>query len=193
MSREAIGALAIVAALSALSLLASANHEMASALTWRADARLERWWSSTSAQFVHLGWVHLSINIGALLILAYAAHRLSRSRELGYALIAAFATVAICLTVLPPAQSWYVGSSGALHGGFAWATLRLRSYPGWTGRLGIALFVCGLVKTVIDLSTEPGLVNALGVVVAPAPHCYGYAGGTLFALLFRDSAGRRGT
>ncbi len=194
MPRGVIGNSSVVIAITAIALLASTSHDAATALTWHADTRLERWWSSTSAQFVHLGLTHLSVNIGALLILAFAAHRMSRSRELGYSLVTALGTVALCLTVLPPAQSWYVGLSGALHGGFAWAALTLREYPGWMGRLGITLFVCGLVKTSIDVTIEPGLINALGVVVAPAPHFYGYAGGSLFALIFRrDDAELRGT
>lgn len=192
MPHGAMGTLAIVVALLALSVLASTNPEMTNALTWHAETRLPRWWSSMSAQFVHLGWVHLAVNIGALLLLAYAAHRMALSRELSFSLLAAFASVAICLTLLPPAQSWYVGFSGALHGGFAWATLQLRKYPRWLGRLGVTLFVCGLVKTSMDLTADPGLVNALGVAVAPAPHFYGYAGGSLFALFFGTGATRRG-
>jgi len=182
MSRHATGALSIVLGVALLSILASAVADPMTALAWHADARATRWWSALTAQFVHLGWAHFLLNLGALLILAYAAYSLQRVRELGFSLIAAALCVALCLTVLPPAQTWYVGLSGALHGGFAWAALRIGSYPSWPGRLGIVLYLCGLLKTAIDLVTEPGLANAFGVAVAPAPHFYGYLGGSVFAL-----------
>lgn len=168
-------------------MLASATPEPMTTLAWHADTRSTRSWSAVTAQFVHLGSAHFLVNLGALAIVAYAAACMRRVRELATCLIVASACVAICLTVLPPAQAWYVGLSGALHGGFAWAALRIGGYPGWPRRLGIALYLCGLVKTAIDLVSEPGLVNALGVAVAPAPHFYGYLGGTVFALLRRKA------
>lgn len=185
LSRHEVGALSIVLGVAVLAILTSAMPEPMTTLAWHADTRSTRWWSAMTAQFVHLGWAHLLVNLTALAILAYAAKNMQRVDELANSLIAASACVALCLTVLPPAQAWYVGLSGMLHGAFAWTTLRIGGYPDWPGRFGIALYLGGLAKSAIDLVTEPGLVNTLGVAVAPAPHFYGYLGGSLFALLRR--------
>jgi rhomboid family GlyGly-CTERM serine protease len=138
-------------------------------------------WRWLTAQLVHLGWVHLAMNLLglALLWLLFGA-RLGARGGLAACLASGIA-VGLGLALGAPAVAWYAGLSGILHGLVAAGCLaELRHRPVFAALVGAGL--------VVKLAMEwlaPGLGGSealIGGAVITESHFYGALGGTGYGL-----------
>ena len=159
-------------------------------LGWRIGSIYDAPWRLLTSQFVHLGPAHFSVNFLAAVLLGVVCDRLHVTRQLFGATLASFVAVCTGLEWGPWPLNWYVGFSGVLHGLFAWLCLSIARTTTtarfWSARAGaLALYAGGLIKVVSALSIPVGSPGWLEIPQATPVHLYGYAGGTLWALLRR--------
>ncbi|MGB8325951.1 MAG: rhombosortase [Steroidobacteraceae bacterium] len=155
----------------------------------RAGLRYERapiatgeWWRLITAHGVHLGPRHAALNaLGALLMwVLFAGDYTGRQ----WAAIVAGSVLAIDagLWWLSPGASWYVGSSGVLHGVLGAGTLahlRRGERDGWL----LASFIVAKVLWEQTQGALPLSGSAASVIVDA--HCYGALGGCAAAFMLR--------
>jgi membrane associated rhomboid family serine protease len=139
-----------------------------------------------SAHFVHLGVVHLALNLLAALSIGWTCDRLYLAGRLPMAALASLLGIDLGLLYGPWQIDWYVGLSGILHGLFAWLTLTLAISPPIKFApsvrvLAAILFVTGLAKVVTGLSVPVGMADWRGVPLATPVHVYGYFAGAFWA------------
>ena len=107
-------AVAIVAAL--VVVIGLAGDATADRLAFeRTGIAAGEYWRLLSAHFVHLGHLHLLLNLGGLLLIAYLVGTALTRAEWLLALFFACITISVGLWVLQPDLERYVGLSGALH------------------------------------------------------------------------------
>lgn len=164
-------------------LLIMASGEAASIpLRYQREAILSgEWWRLWSGHWVHLGWIHLWLNLAGLVLSWLLVGR--AFSELAWlifmALIPLF--ISLCLLFWLPELEWYVGLSGLLHGVLLAGALRLY----WRGQ-GDALILVLLVvvKLVWDFwQGAEGTEAAIGGAVIVHAHLFGAIGGVLFVIL----------
>ena len=81
----------------------------------RPDILEGQWWRLFTGHFLHVGWMHLGMNLAAALLLVFF---LDRSRSMLYWLlvwITCLFGAGFGLFFFSPQVLWYVGLSGALH------------------------------------------------------------------------------
>jgi rhomboid family GlyGly-CTERM serine protease len=139
-------------------------------------------WLLLSAHLVHLGWHHLWLNMGGLLLVSLFFGRYAS--PLTWLLLLLFCGLAVGagLFLFSPQLHYYVGLSGVLHGLFimgGW--LERRVYP----LAGNSLLLLIVVKLVWEqlVGPMPGSVSLTGGPVAVDAHLYGAVAGVLFVLL----------
>jgi rhomboid family GlyGly-CTERM serine protease len=136
------------------------------------------------AQFTHLGWVHLGLNLAGLAIVAwgFSAQR-SHAEWLWVQLVSLF-WLAFYLSWVEPVQ-WYCGLSGALHFQFAACLLmalyrspsRLaQSWPLWVLAAGL------VAKLVLEWNSGHTTDSMVGGPIAFEAHRGGALGGVLFGV-----------
>lgn len=169
------------------SVLSLLPEQPVAAFGWLKSTPGTAYWRCLSCHFVHLGWQHLLLNLGALAgLAAFAQYRGGRAGVAGGffgALLAGMLGVCIGLQGVDTGVTWYVGLSGALYGVFAWLVLDMATLRHWRGRAAWALYVGGLVKVLLDARINVGALGLAGIPMAPPAHLYGLLGGTLWALL----------
>ncbi len=154
-------------------------------LRYQRDAILHgQLWRLLTAHLVHLGPLHLVLNLIGLVLIWFG---FLRPAPLSFgALLACFTCCALGtslgLLLFMPELHWYVGLSGLLHGLAGAAALEL-----WRDgrRIGAALAGLIAVKLIIEAASGPsseGLLSVEGPVITEA-HFYGTAGGALFSAL----------
>lgn len=159
------------------------------ALGWHETGSPHPLLSLVSAHFVHLGAVHLLLNLLFAVALALACDRFGLARQLAVAALVSMAGVDLGLVSGLWPIAWYVGLSGMLYGVFAWLTLslgrmvRVRRMPQAIGPLAWALYAAGAIKVGLDLAIPVGTPGWHHVALATPVHLYGYSAATLFALL----------
>lgn len=138
-------------------------------------------WRFLTGQLVHLGWVHLGMNLlGLALVWLLFGVRLGPRGGLAACLASGIA-VGLGLALCSPAVGWYAGLSGILHGLVAAGCLaELRHRPGFAALAGAGL----VVKLVIEW-LAPGLGGSaalIGGAVITESHVYGALGGACYGL-----------
>ena len=138
------------------------------------------WWRLATAHLVHLGLEHAILNVLGLALIWALFARDYRPR--GWLLILACTVAAIDsgLWLGDSTVSWYVGSSGVLHGALAAGTLahlRRRDADGWI----LALFIVGKLAYEQWVGALPLVTGGVAVVVDA--HLYGVLGGLLAAMV----------
>jgi rhomboid family GlyGly-CTERM serine protease len=137
-----------------------------------------QWWRLLTAHFVHLDFDHAALNsLGLVLMWALFARDYRPLHWLAI-LIGSIAAIDAGLWLRDSTVSWYVGSSGALHGIMAAGTLahlRRRDLDGWI----LAAFI--VVKLAYEQSAGalPFTDSHAGVVVDA--HLFGTLGGASVA------------
>lgn len=173
----------IVAILMLLGLqIASHLHPaVAEALEWsRTDMASGQWWRLLTGHWVHLGFTHLSLNLGGLVLLALLFERSAPIEwTLGY-LFAAPIAISLGLLWAIPQLEWYRGFSGSLHGLFVLLALAgFRHHPQWHGFL-----VAGLaIKLVFEALYPSGTAELIGAAVIYPAHWLGSLTGLIAGLL----------
>lgn len=143
---------------------------------------IESFWArSLLTQFIHLGWIHLALNLAGLAILTWGfSHLLKPSQWTGLMGIS-LVWVALYIAFIEP-LSWYCGLSGALHMQFVVclalafrqsAGIGLRAWPLWVMLLGL------LAKLLLELDPATATDPSVGGPVAYAAHRGGALGGLL--------------
>ena len=141
-------------------------------------------WRLLSANFIHLGWSHLALNILGLVLVSWIFARDWPPLRWLLALLFSGVVSTSGIHLASPEVFWLVGLSGALHGLFAFGAvgwIRQQERMGW-------VLLAGLVAKLIyenltgSLSITQPLVG--GAIVTDA-HVWGALGGLLAAALDR--------
>ncbi|HEX4879792.1 MAG TPA: hypothetical protein VFV39_08110 [Limnobacter sp.] len=137
---------------------------------------------SMATQFVHLGGVHLGLNLAALFVLAWGFGGLFTPQHWLYAFVGGLGWVAFYVSWLEP-LAWYCGLSGAMHMhfvvglGLAFARSQDRGLKAWP----LWLMVAGLAaKLTIEWASNAATDPMLGGPVAIEAHRGGVTGGLLW-------------
>jgi len=170
-----IVALAVVA-------ITLAGPAVQQALRYERDAILSgELWRLLTAHLVHLGPVHLALNLAGLIIV-YVLFRTSLT-PLGWTLTYLLAALSTSLGLLAwnPEIFWYVGLSGLLHGAFlAGALAELKRGR----RFALAYITLLALKLLSEALWGPSseTANLIGGSVISAAHVYGALGGLAAAI-----------
>lgn len=138
------------------------------------------------AQFMHMGWGHLLLNLAGLAVLAWGFESYVSAGEDSFLLIGSLVLTAAYVSWIEPLV-WYCGLSGALHGVFVakllltWDRHSLEQGSRWP------LLVLGLgliAKVLIEWFQNPGFDPLAGGPVAIEAHRGGVmAGLILYAII----------
>ena len=146
-----------------------------------------QWWRLLTAHFVHLDLEHAALNcLGLVLMWALFASDFKPRQWLGIVL-GAIAAIDAGLWLRDSTVTWYVGSSGVLHGIMTAGTLahlRRRDLDGWL----LAVFIVGKLTYEQSAGALPFVQAHAGVVVDA--HLYGAIGGLVVAAFLRSRAER---
>jgi len=162
--------------------IALAGPALQQALRYERDAILSgELWRLLTAHLVHLGPVHLALNLAGLVIV-YGLFRASLT-PLGWTLTLLVSALGTSLGLLAwnPEISWYVGLSGLLHGAFLAGALTELRHGRRFALVYIALLALKLLSEAL-WGPSPGTVNLIGGSVITAAHVYGALGGLVVAL-----------
>jgi rhomboid protease GluP len=131
------------------------------------------WWRLLSAVFVHVGWIHLAINVGVLLVLGTILER--RSGALGMVAVLLGSTlVASATSIAVTPYELSAGASGAIAGVcgalLVWLIFDGRSFPPpWRAvDAGLALAALGWGTLIAALGWNLDHAAHLGGVIAGA-------------------------
>lgn len=172
-------ALPIVVALAALILQVTNGSEW---MRLERGAALVEPWRLLGAHFVHLGWIHLGMNLAALAVLWMLLGDTIRPVLWASGVLFIALGVSLGLLCCSPAVTWYVGFSGVLHGLFvAGAVANIRHLPA----LGAVLMIALTAKIVLEQvgggdSLTQGLIGDAVIVDA---HLYGAVAGVCYGML----------
>lgn len=143
-----------------------------------------QWWRLATGHLVHLGWAHLWMNIGGLLLVWLLVGRALSLVQWGGLL--AFCMLGISLGLLwwLPQLDWYVGLSGVLHGMLLAAALQL-ALGGDREALLISIIVTLKVAYEMGHGPLPGSREAAGGEVVYQAHALGCLCAALFVAVQR--------
>lgn len=151
----------------------------------RAAIAAGQWGRLLTAHFVHLNLEHALINSLGLVLMWVLFARDYRVRQWLAILVAAIVAIDAGLWLRDSTVSWYVGSSGALHGIMAAGTLahlRRHEPDGWI----LAAFLAAKLGYEQWAGALPFVGHGVSVVVDS--HAFGALGGAIVASAFRPRA-----
>jgi rhomboid family GlyGly-CTERM serine protease len=137
------------------------------------------YWRLLTGNLVHLGWTHLALNLGALVIGTWVFYPARTPVAWAVAQVVTSMATGLGLYYFSPGVAWCVGMSGALHGllmigAIDW--IRQGDRVGW---LLLAIWVGKLAweqaEGALPLSTE-----TVGSAVVTDAHLWGAVGGLLY-------------
>lgn len=176
---------AVIAALASLAWLAGGSPE--SPLRYERDAVLDgEIHRLFTGQFLHLGGLHLALNLAGLGLVWGLVGANAHWREWLLCCLVTMLAVGCGLLAFAPRVEWYVGLSGMLHGLLVSGAL--------LGRRGDWLiFLLVALKLGWEQWAGPPAGEWLGGATIVEAHLYGAVGGALAALALRRARGARGT
>ncbi len=138
-----------------------------------------QYWRILTGNLVHLGWMHLALNVGALLIGTWVFYPARNPIAWASAQIVCSVVSTLGLFFFSPGIAWCVGMSGALHGllmigaidwirqgdRVGWLLLAI-----WTGKLAWEQFNGAM----------PFSAETVGSSVVTDAHLWGAVGGLLY-------------
>ena len=146
---------------------------------WRYDrvaVSQGNYWLILSANFVHLGWSHLLLNMAGLILIVMLVW--SNFNAVTWIAITLLSSLAVGLGLYwrDPSIGWYVGFSGTLHGLIIAGTLAdIRRYP--VGAIVLLVLVVGKLGWEQLYGAMPGSEAAAGGAVVVNSHLYGAIAG----------------
>ncbi|WP_018954740.1 rhombosortase [Thioalkalivibrio sulfidiphilus] len=136
---------------------------------------LEQPWRLVTGQLMHLGWIHLAMNLAGLTLIWFILARNLSPAQWWLTVLICGAGVNLGLLAFSPTVAWYVGLSGILHGLLAAGALAgLKRQP------CLGLLLLGLIaKLAWEQSTgqDPGIAQLIGGAVIVEAHLYGALAG----------------
>jgi len=163
--------------------VALGGEEAAGVLRYsRADLADGDWWRLVTAHLVHLGAGHLAVNLAGLGLVAWLTGREYGAGAWWAVAGGAAAAIAAALYLFHPGVSWYVGSSGILHGLLAAGlvpALRRRDPVACV----LALLLAGKLGWETVAGPLPGSEQTAGGPVLVEAHLYGMLGGIAVAVV----------
>lgn len=157
-------------------------------LEWVDALRLDRniypengWWRLLSANFVHLGWQHLGMNLAGLAAIALLVWRYFNNWEWGVIILASCLFVGIGVILWNDEIRWYVGLSGALHGILMAGIFRELTVLRGAGS-ALLLLTVGKLAWEQFYGPLPGSETTAGGRVLVDAHLYGAVGGGVAAV-----------
>jgi rhomboid family GlyGly-CTERM serine protease len=136
-------------------------------------------WRLVTAHIVHLGPVHMVLNVAALLLLGWLFAPVLALRDWIIAIVLSAIGISVGIYVLDPTVDWYVGLSGVLHGVLACGALVLVRSGSW---FGVALAVVLVAKLVWERVAGPLPFSDHDGPVIIAAHLYGAIAGAIAGL-----------
>jgi rhomboid family GlyGly-CTERM serine protease len=144
-------------------------------------------WRLLSAHVVHLGIVHLALNLAGLALVWFLVGRRYGTKQWLYVGAFSVACIGAGFWWLDTDLHWYVGLSGVLHGMLlAGAIQGIRWLP-WESVVICILIAAKLAYEQL-VGPLPGSESVAGGAVVVNAHLYGAAGGALAAAVFWRSA-----
>jgi len=182
---QAIARLTFPALLGALAIVVWASGpEIAGVFQYQREALIEgQYWRLLTGHWVHLGWQHLTMNLGGLAViwLLFGDALGGIKAWIMTAGIALFTSAS--LLFVQPEIEWYVGLSGLLHGLLAaGALLSLRAIP-VVSSLALVLLV-GKLSVELASGGSSQVEAIIGGPILIHAHLYGALGGGLCAAIF---------
>lgn len=164
---------------------------------WQAALRFDRGalangeiWRVLTANFVHLGWNHLFLNMAGFLMIGWLFADEASALVWFFVLFACCAASSVGLYWLTPDAYWVVGMSGALHGLFVFGAA---SWIGHGFRFGWGLLV-GIGAKLLweqNMGAMPFSEGVVGGPVVTDAHLWGAIGGLGAGLVYCIWRGRR--
>jgi len=162
-------------------------------LEWsRTEMAQGQWWRLLTGHWIHLGFIHLTLNLAGLALLTVLFERpIPVAWWIGY-LFAAPVALSLGLLLAVPELDWYRGFSGCLHGIFVMlALINLPRTPWWSGLLLAGL----IIKLVAEAISPSGTAELIGAAVIYQVHWLGavagLAPGLMLLLMARQAARER--
>lgn len=178
-----------VGALIVLQAVISLYPTLAEGLQWsRAEIAAGQWWRLLTGHWVHLGFVHLALNLGGLALLPPLFGRtLPAPWAAGY-LLAAPIGISLGLLWAVPQLDWYRGFSGCLHGLFVFMALAgLRQHPAWH-----SVLLAGMAfKLGFEALYPTGTASFIGAAVIYQAHWLGALTGLIAGAMLAISRQRK--
>jgi rhomboid family GlyGly-CTERM serine protease len=173
-----------------LLVLLQALPEPARQALWYSRAGIEagEYWRIVTGNLIHLGWMHLALNVGALLIGIFVFY--PGRTPVGWSLAQLVCSIATSLGLYwwSPDIDWCVGMSGALHGLLIIGAVDWLRRGDPVGAVLLAIWIGKLAweqwNGALPLSTE-----TVGGVVVTDAHLWGALGGALWLVI--EAAARR--
>jgi len=157
---------------------------------WRATLRYDRdaleageVWRILTANFVHLGWNHLFLNVAGFLMIGWLFADEVPAPTWFIVLLACCMASSLGLYWLTPDAYWVVGMSGALHGLFVFGAVSwiMHGYRmGW----GLLLGVAGKLLWEQTMGAMPFSEGVVGGPVVTEAHLWGAIGGLSAGLAY---------
>ena len=150
----------------------------------RSEINNGQWWRFITANFIHLNWRHLVLNLIAMTAIVYIYPRLLLLREQLLLLLLCGLSVTIGIWLLRPSIYWYVGLSGALHG--LLVALVIIDLFKSKSILSVSLFFILVLKLYweIKMGPMPGSEHTIRGKVIVDAHLFGSIGGLMLATIF---------
>lgn len=137
------------------------------------------------AQFTHLGWMHLALNLIGMGLIVWGFNQQRSPLEWAWIQLLSLLWIAFYLSTIEP-LSWYCGLSGALHFQFAACLLLAlkrnkgnvrKLWPLWIMAAGL------LAKLYLEMNSGPTTDELVGGPIAFQAHRGGALGGVSMAYL----------
>lgn len=159
-------------------------------LRFERELALAEPWRLLSGHLVHLGWMHLLLNVAGLAALWTVVGDVIRPDAWLAIIVVCAAGVSLGLLVYSPSVAWYVGLSGILHGMLATgaiASLKARPVLGWV----LLAFLAG--KLLLEWQANEGSITSslVGGAVITDAHLYGALAGIPCGAVLRVLHSRR--
>ena len=175
--------LTLVLAFAMLMLSAAAEYTFPLLSLERIQVAQGQYWRLLTANFVHFGWAHTLMNLGAFLLCSFALLNEFSIKAFTALIVSCCLIVGICIYAFNPEYETYAGLSGALHGFIIAGLLANKRHKLWVNGVLIALVFAKVINENSPGYQSNELQNLLPVAVAYSAHLYGALAGLAFGLI----------
>ena len=175
---------AILVILAATMILLQALPETVQVLVrYDRDAIISgQWWRLLSGHFLHLGWIHLALNLAGLGLILALFWRYWTTKNFLVVFVFSLIAVDIGLGWFATQVRWYVGLSGVLHGLLIAGAIFSFRKERWYSVSMMTIVIAKLAWEQITRSSA-GTAELIGGNVLFDAHLYGFVGGLLGTML----------